>query len=392
MYTSGSTGNPKGVMISHKNLIAASKSFAPRIGSVTPGSQIWVSYLPLAHILELCAEIGSITSGIRIGYSSPQTLVDTSTGIKKGQKGDLRVLKPTIMAAVPLILERFRKAVNEKISKAGWLTQILFDKAYEQKVAAIQKGQKTFFLDRLIFKKISRAVLGGKCKSILCGASLLSENVQEFIQVCLAPTRQAYALTETCAGGTGQYEFENDTKIVGSPIIAAEIRLVDWQEGNYHVTDKPNPRGEIYIGGDSVTIGYYKNPEKTREDYHEIDGIRYFATGDIGEVLPNGNFKIIDRKKDLVKLQSGEYISLSKIEVIIKQLPFVENCCVYADPYKTFCVCLICPDVAKIVHYAKTLNFNDVNDFKSILANKELLKLIQKDIIEHCEKRESNYF
>jgi long-chain acyl-CoA synthetase len=349
MYTSGSTGTPKGVMMSHGNLLASVRSFPIRLGNLKKNKEIWVGYLPLAHVLELAAELGCIMGGIRIGYSTPQTIVDNSTAIKRGKKGDLRVLKPTIMAAVPLILERFSKAVREKISKTNWFKQALFKKAYEYKLAKVRSGRTSYFLDRILFKKISRAVLGGKVRYIVCGASLLSEEVQEFMQVCLAPVRQAYALTETCAGGTAQYEFETDTQVCGSVIASAELRLVDWVEGGYRITDKPNPRGEVYLGGDNVTLGYYKMPEKTLEDFCVIDGVRYFATGDIGEMLPNGNLKIIDRKKDLVKLQGGEYISLSRIEVLLKLLPFVENCCVCANPLKTSCVVLICPNIHKII-------------------------------------------
>ena len=357
MYTSGSTGTPKGVMISHGNLLASVRSFPIRLGSLKIGKEIWVGYLPLAHVLELAAELGCIMCGIRIGYSTPQTIVDTSTAIKKGKKGDLRVLKPTIMAGVPLILERFSKAVREKLSKTNWFKQALFQSAYEYKLAKVRAGQTSYFLDRFIFKKISRAVLGGKVRYIICGASLLSKEVQEFMQVCLAPVRQAYALTETCAGGTAQYEFESDPEVCGSVIATTELRLVDWGEGSYYTTDKPNPRGEIYLGGDNVSMGYYKMPEKTKEDYHVIDGVRYFATGDIGEMLPNGNLKIIDRKKDLVKLQGGEYISLSKIEVSLKLLPFVENCCVCANSLKSSCVVLISPNIPKVIVSDISLKF-----------------------------------
>jgi len=349
MYTSGSTGTPKGVMMSHGNLLASVRSFPLRLGSLREKKEVWVAYLPLAHVLELTAELGCIAAGIRIGYSTPQTIVDTSTAIKRGQKGDLRVLKPTIMAGVPLILERFSKAVQEKLSKANWFKQALFHKAYEYKLEKVRSGKTSYFLDRILFKKMSRAVLGGKIRFILCGASLLSKDVQEFMQVCLAPVRQAYALTETCAGGTAQYEFEMDTEDCGSVIASAELRLVNWDEGGYQINDKPNPRGEIYLGGDNVSLGYYKMPEKTAEDYHVINGVRYFATGDIGEVMPNGGLKIIDRKKDLTKLQSGEYISLMKIESIVKVLQFVDTCCVCANPLKSSCVILICPNIPRVV-------------------------------------------
>ena len=196
MYTSGSTGTPKGVMISHGNLLASGKSFPIRLGKLKKNKEIWVAYLPLAHVLELTAEIGCLIGGIRIGYSTPQTIVDTSTAIKRGQKGDLRILKPTIMAAVPLILERFAKAVREKISKTSWIQQTIFNQAFQYKLEKVRKGRSTFFLDRLLFNKISSAVIGGKVRYIICGSALLSIDVQEYMQVCLAPVRQSYALTE----------------------------------------------------------------------------------------------------------------------------------------------------------------------------------------------------
>lgn len=111
---------------------------------------------------------------------------------------------------------------------------------------------------------------------------------------------------------------------MGSVVECTEIRLVDWPEGNYRVTDKPNPRGEIWVGGDSVCLGYYNMPDKTLEDFKVIDRIRYFATGDIGEMTPQGNLIIVDRKKDLVKLQGNlfelkVYFNQKIINLIIKQ-------------------------------------------------------------------------
>ena len=104
---------------------------------------------------------------------------------------------------------------------------------------------------------------------------------------------------------------------VGAPLNGVPIKLVDWAEGNYHTNDKPYPRGEIVIGGDCVSMGYYKNDKLTKEAFFEKDGKRWFYTGDIGEIYPDGTIKIIDRKKDLVKLQFGEYISLGKVSVVL---------------------------------------------------------------------------
>ena len=147
---------------------------------------------------------------------------------------------------------------------------------------------------------------------MISAGAILSKDVQEFIQVCLSPVIQAYGLTETCACATTQLPNQSSTGLVGSVVSSVEIRLVDWVEGGYRATDTPNPRGEIFVGGETITQGYYKMPEKTAEDFKVINGIRYFATGDIGEFV-NGNLKIIDRKKDLVKLSGGEYVALNKV-------------------------------------------------------------------------------
>ena len=101
---------------------------------------------------------------------------------------------------------------------------------------------------------------------------------------------------------------------IGIPLEGVNIKLIDWKEGGYLTSDKPNPRGELVVGSDIVALGYYKLPELTDEAFYtDKDGVRWFLTGDIGEVSPDGSFKIIDRKKDLTKLSNGEYISLGKV-------------------------------------------------------------------------------
>ena len=120
-----------------------------------------------------------------------------------------------------------------------------------------------------------------------------------------------------------------------------QVKLVDWEEGNYTVRDSPNPRGEIVVGGDAIAKGYYQMPEKTKEEFYEENGTRWFRTGDIGEYDTLGQLRIVDRKKDLVKLQLGEYVSLGKVEATLKTNHLVENICVYGDPYKKYTVALV---------------------------------------------------
>ena len=276
MYTSGSTGNPKGVMLSHRNVICSIRTYPMYLGKHSIQQEIYIGFLPLAHILELVCELSCLLAAVRIGYSSPLTLTDASTGIKKGEKGDISVLRPTIMATVPLVLERICKVIQSKIEQSNFLTQTIFQQAYDQKLVAFKNNRKTYLLDKLVFNKIKQTVLGGRVRVLYSGSALLNEKVQTFVQVCLTSVYQAYALTETCAGGTAQRYFDTDVNTCGGLMPFNQIRLVDWDEGGYHSTDKPNPRGEIHIGGDNVSTGYYKLSDLTNESYYNYNGVRYF--------------------------------------------------------------------------------------------------------------------
>ena len=140
---------------------------------------------------------------------------------------------------------------------------------------------------------------------------------------------------------------ENSVGRVGPPVQGVKIKLVNWEEGNYRVSDQPCPRGEIYIGGNNVAAGYYKNEEKTKEEFYtDEEGTRWFKTGDIGQFESDGTLRIVDRKKDLVKLQFGEYVSLGKVESLMKTHPAIQNICVCGDSSKSFVVCLVIPSQA----------------------------------------------
>lgn len=132
---------------------------------------------------------------------------------------------------------------------------------------------------------------------------------------CLHITlRLGYGLTETAISSTSMMTHDLNYGECGVPLHSVKYYLKNWEDGGYSVTDKPNPRGEIVLGGDTIANGYYKMPEETDESFKvDEDGTRWFETGDIGEVLPNGTLKIIDRKKDLTKLANGEFVSLGKV-------------------------------------------------------------------------------
>ncbi|KAL7012110.1 hypothetical protein ACKWTF_014638 [Chironomus riparius] len=329
MFTSGSTGTPKGVVLSHNNLISCMKGFLDCIQPL-PTDMI-LGFLPLAHSFELLIESTAMLAGVPIGYSTPLTLIDSSPKIAKGQVGDAKILKPTAMAIVPLIMDRIIKGMNDKINSGSIIQKTIFNFAYNYKKRWYYRGYQTPLTDRIVFKKIGE-LMGGQMRGMIGGGAPLSPETHERVKFCLNVIMlQGYGLTETSAGATAPDEFDISVGRCGGPLTTTLIRLVNWEEGNYYVTNKPNPQGEVLIGGSCVAVGYYKMPQETEENFFDENGVRWMRSGDIGEMQPDGSLKIIDRKKDLVKLQHGEYLSLGKIESELKTCPIVENICIYAD-------------------------------------------------------------
>lgn len=351
MYTSGSTGKPKGVMMVHSNLIAGMAGQCERIPGLGP-KDTYIGYLPLAHVLEMTAEISCVTYGCRIGYSSPQTLSDQSTKIKKGTKGDCTVLRPTLMAAVPEIMDRIYKNVMSKVQEMNVFQRTLFKLGYDYKLEQIKKGFDAPLCNVILFKKV-KALLGGNVRMMLCGGAPLSPQTQRFMNICFCcPVGQGYGLTETCGAGTITEVSDYSTGRVGAPLTCCEMKLRDWQEGGYTNQDQPHPRGEIIIGGQNVSMGYFKNEEKTSDFYVDENGQRWFCTGDIGEFHPDGCLQIVDRKKDLVKLQAGEYVSLGKVEAALKNCPLIDNICAYANSFQSYVISFVVPNQKKLTDLA----------------------------------------
>lgn len=383
MYTSGSTGTPKGVLLSHKNLVATMKAFSD-IAKVQ-SDDVLIGFLPLAHVFELLAESVCLLNGISIGYSTPLTLIDSSSKIMRGCKGDASVLRPTCMTTVPLILDRISKGINDKVNAETPFKKAFFKFAYAYKAKWIQRGYATPLLDTIIFKKVAK-LMGGKVRLMLSGGAPLSPDTHEQIKLCLCvDVIQGYGLTETTSGATVMDEWDMNYGRVGAPSTMCDIRLVNWEEAGYRVTNKPFPQGEIIIGGDSVSRGYYKLPNKTTEEFFDEDGKRWFKTGDVGEFHADGVLKIIDRKKDLVKLQAGEYVSLGKVEAELKTCGVVENICVYGDSSKQFTVALVVPNQKHLEDIAQKNGVTGV-EFEDLCTSPVMEKAVIKELAEHAKK------
>jgi len=383
MYTSGSTGPPKGVLMTHANVMSSMLAYT-NVATIYE-NDVYMAYLPLAHVLELIAECMCLLYGLPIGYSNALTMTDKSSKIKRGSQGDASVLRPTIIAAVPLILDRIYKAIVEKIEGGSPLSKAIFNMALDYKLDWYERGYSTPLINSVFFKPV-KAILGGRLRFILAGGAPLAPDTHRFIRATLCcPVLQGYGLTESCSACTIMDMEDKTTARTGAPLTCCDIKLVNWEEGNYRVKDRPYPRGEIHIGGNNVVKGYYKQPDKTREDFYEENGRHWFRTGDIGEVHTDGALKIVDRKKDLVKLQYGEYVSLGKVESELKTCPLVDNICVYADPTKLFAVALVVPSHDHLMKAAVKLGIQ-TSSMEELCVNADLEKLVLSELQKHSVK------
>jgi long-chain acyl-CoA synthetase len=177
-------------------------------------------------------------------------------------------------------------------------------------------GYDTPIVNKLLCGKV-RQQLGGKLEYMVVGSAPLSPQLQSLIRCALNTTLiHGYGTTETC-GAVLCMDF-NDLSFgrVGAPLNGVKIKLINWEEGGYSVDDKPHPRGELVVGGKMISNGYFQMDSLNQQSFTiDENGMRWFLTGDIGEIFPDGTFRIIDRKKDLIKLANGEFISLGKVSI-----------------------------------------------------------------------------
>lgn len=354
MYTSGSSGKAKGVMLTHESIVYTSLSFCGP-GEITHKDR-YIGYLPLGHVLELAAECIFLRNGSTIAYSSPFTLTDQSPFIKKGQKGDARIFKPTIMGAVPLVLDRIKNAIQQAVKSQGpFYDQLINDFVVKYKRYWWERYYDTPVMNRLLCFRF-RKILGGHMRAVCSGGAALSKETQEYLRhVTATVVMQGYGLTETSAAASFSDVMDRRYNVVGPPYPTVHLKLESWSD--YSVHDKPYPRGEIIIGGQPVAAGYYKMDDVTKEHFYTDPktGMRFFRTGDIGLMLPDGVLKVIDRKKDIVKPLSGEYISLSAIEGALNGVPLVDHVCVYCSQYSNYVVAIVRPNAKELRALAQSL-------------------------------------
>lgn len=364
-YTSGTTGRPKGVMLTHKNIAANIEGFKNYEYAVHH-SDIYVSYLPLSHVYERVGEYLIMSGGGSIGFFR---------GVIKELVSDIESLKPTAFPAVPRVLNLIYDKVMNEVSQS-WFKRYLFKLAISAKEREISRGiiRRDGFWDKVVFHKI-RKLLGDRVHVITSGAAPLSSKVKQFFKCAFGcMVFEGYGQTELTAMSNFTYALDPSMGHVGPPAPCCRIKLCDVPDMDYYSKDG---KGEVCVQGPSVFKGYFKDPEKTSETIDE-DG--WCHTGDIGKWLPNGTLCIIDRKKHIFKLAQGEYVAPEKIENVYLTTPFVSQIFVTGNSLKTFIVAVVCPDHDVLQKWAKKKGITGT--VEELCKNEIVSKAILEDLRE----------
>eukprot|EP01084_Bolivina_argentea_P111042 198234_1 len=329
-------------------------------------SDVILSYLPLAHNYERSVEIMALIVGARIGFYS---------GDIKELINDIELLKPTVFIGVPRVFQKIQDKIVNEVDKQSFIKKFLFNYAFNTKQLSVKKGLQTSSLwDKIVFKKIKQR-FGGNIVACMSGSAPLSTNTAYFIKTCLSDIiGEGYGLTEISSGGTTTDIFDYEYGHVGTPISTTEIKLVSVNDMNYTIYDKPLPRGEIWIRGNTVFNGYYKNKKKTNSVLFKNG---WFASGDVGTWTQNGKLKIIDRKKNIFKLSQGEYIRPEYIQNIYKLSRYIANIFVYGNSFKNYLVAIIVPDFEALAQ-VKMLTQDDLKG--DLNKNQNIINLIKNDM------------
>uniref|UniRef100_A0A673STK2 Long-chain-fatty-acid--CoA ligase n=1 Tax=Suricata suricatta TaxID=37032 RepID=A0A673STK2_SURSU len=334
-FTSGTTGNPKGALITHQNIVSDCSAFVKITENILDPSpdDTLISFLPLAHMFERVVECVMLCHGAKIGFfqGDIRLLMD-----------DLKALQPTIFPVVPRLLNRMFDRIFGQANTT--LKRWLLDFASKRKESELRSGiiRNNSLWDKLIFHKI------------------------QFYE--------GYGQTECTAGCCLTMPGDWTAGHVGAPMPCNLIKLVDVEEMNYLAA---KGEGEVCVKGPNIFKGYLKDPAKTAE---AVDKDGWLHTGDIGKWLPNGTLKIIDRKKHIFKLAQGEYIAPEKIENIYLRSEPVAQVFVHGESLQAFLVAIVVPDVETLCPWAKKKGFE--GSFEDLCTNKDVRKAILEDMVK----------
>eukprot|EP00932_Pfiesteria_piscicida_P012464 SRR837773.2385.p1 GENE.SRR837773.2385~~SRR837773.2385.p1 ORF type:complete len:400 (-),score=217.26 SRR837773.2385:133-1209(-) len=301
--------------------------------------------------------------------------------------------------SVPRLLNRIHDRLRAQVKEAGGVKEKLFNAGFNAKLQGLRSGTSHHGLwDRLVFSKIKQRVGLDRVRIIITGSAPIADHVLDFLRIVFAcPVLEGYGMTETSAGATITYVDDLVPGTVGPPLPVNEIRLQDVPDMGYLHTDtkhgdgdKAMPcrgRGEICFRGSNVFKGYYKMPDKTKE---AIDEEGWLHSGDIGMWTPDGKLKIIDRKKNIFKLQQGEYVAPEKLENINAQASLIAQNFVYGDSLQRELVSVVVVDPEQVEAWAKKKGKK--GDVKALCQDADLKKAVLDEINAIAKKEKLQGF
>ncbi|KAG9397175.1 acylCoA synthetase [Carpediemonas membranifera] len=384
VYTSGTMGDPKGVMITHGNILTAVVALIPywpkRTGDMRARGEYdsIISYLPNAHVF---MRVISFLAHINVGG------IGFSQGDTRKLMDDIACLRPSVFPCVPRILTRMFDVVSKQVAAMPAVTRFIFSTAYAMKRKALFDGperRQPNFLVQRVFKKTEQ-VIGGRVRLIFTGSAPLPVQVNEFIQVVFgSPVIEGYGMTESCSTAAGQITGVQDMGNVGVPEGNLQIKLIDVPDLDYLVSDSPNPRGEVLLKGGNIFKGYYKAEDKTAE---VIDDDGWFHTGDIGEMLPGNRLKLIDRKRNIFKMAQGEFVCGSAIEdVCTANCPAVGSIFIYGNRYESFLVAVVVPNKTMVDQWWAELGKDKSVAYEARMTDADIVGKVHEELLAACRK------
>lgn len=363
IYTSGTTGPPKGVMLTHKNILSVI-SVLPEVLPMKPSDK-FLSFLPLSHVFE---RVG----GLHYAVSTAVTICYCSSIDQIGPA--LKDSGATIMLVVPRILEKIITKINHELEALPPFKKNLFVRAVScgKKLLELKENKrnltfdffinsvKYFFADKFVFSSI-RKKLAPELKCFVSGGAPLAKEIAEFFCVIGIPVLEGYGLTETSAPATVNTLKQMKIGTVGKPLSNVQIKIAD--------------DGEILIKGPNVFCGYYKDEKATKDSFAD----NWFLTGDIGSIDNDGFLKITGRKKDIIVNSAGKNIAPQNIENAIRNSPYISNVVVIGDK-KKYLSALVTLEPSSILNYVKEHNLFLDNGMESLAKEPSIIKLIDKEI------------
>jgi len=359
VYTSGTTGNPKGAMLTHGNIASNVES----VLSVLPitSTDTALSILPLSHILERTADFGYFFAGACVVYAE--------SVVKVGD--NLQEIHPTVFAAVPRLFEKMRARIMESVStqSAGkqkvfrWALQVAEERLpyrVEKRTMPLLLSWKSAIADRLVFHKIGER-LGGRVRCVLSGGAPLSAELAAFFIGAGVEIMEGYGLTETSPVISLNTPSRRRIGTVGPVIPGVEVRIAD--------------DGEILTRGPHVMKGYFNNPEATAQ---AIDADGWFHTGDIGELDADNFLRITDRKKDIIINAYGKNIAPQPLEGLLKSSPYIGTPVLIGDRRK-YMAALIVPNFEKLERDAVGMGIT-FSTREELIAHEQIKHLFQEEL------------